>query len=251
MTVVRMVNRTKFRWLAFMIITICAVSSNIDKASNVPNVEFLVYELNSPYYICYYLMFGIILLKGDINTKEYNLRVYNSFGLRSILVDTLSSGLLIVFLSIVSIVLVNIITNRTFVFQPEQFQIDSINYLTTSSAIVLSIILIYSRCLVCLLTVCVLNNSRNLSIGFTVLLFTFIDRWLYEIFDIAQPLGITLLEHSTIFYCEAVAPASKSAVRIPFFLSFAIWMILIAILIAILTIELKSWKRDVDSESKL
>lgn len=60
-----------FRWIVLSIFLFCAVLSDADSISTLTGTEWLIYELNNPYFICYYLIFAIILIKGDVNTSNY------------------------------------------------------------------------------------------------------------------------------------------------------------------------------------
>ena len=89
------------------------------------------------------------------------------------------------------------------------------------------------------------TQFASVSLRTMILLFTVIDRWFYEVLNIYQPLGFTLLEHSTIFYSEAVAPTSNDATRISFYVSLAVWIILISLFTALILLQQQSLVRSI------
>lgn len=173
------------------------------------------------------MIFAIILIKGDVNTSNYRQNASTH-----IFLDILLTSIFLILLSTICCLLTYIIKNGSISFPYNTFQIDTKNTLSALPSLLLTILLLLLKSNFCMIFISVINFKSNLPMGFFVLLFTVIDRWFYEVLNIYQPLGFTLLEHSTIFYSEAVAPTSN-VVAAPYIQKF---LILLLILTELLTI---------------
>lgn len=186
------------------------------------------------------MIFAIILIKGDVNTSNYRQNASTH-----IFLDILLTSIFLILLSTICCLLTYIIKNGSISFPYNTFQIDTKNTLSALPSLLLTILLLLLKSNFCMIFISVINFKSNLPMGFFVLLFTVIDRWFYEVLNIYQPLGFTLLEHSTIFYSEAVAPTSNDATRISFYVSLAVWIILISLFTALILLQQQSLVRSI------
>ncbi len=187
--------------------------------------DFIIRELSSPFYICYYLPFSFLLLWSLLYKKTIKKP------LKTQIVRCAIKSLCFVICSIVILILAYLLYNG-YKIRGEKVLIDSDNAMSVLEIILYSIFLNTLRLGFYYLCVSTLNLLTHKCIGFlSILVMVFIDRWAYECFNILYPIGITPIEHTAVFYVEAMAPAIPPYTRLPIGLSILYWLIAISLFI--------------------
>lgn len=219
---------------------ICIAPTTMD---GVGIFEFSVAIFNDPIFICYIMLFAQLLITAD----TYASSIYRNFDDYLVLyVKGVKRWVFYnyIFLAIESIVLLFAIIAVAWVFffsslagnnafQNIWISITGIsNNVSPFNGFLLSLLFGFLRILFLSLLTFQINLLSKHCIGFLgCVSVTLIDRFLYEAFDIMQPLKITLLEHTRVLYTEAVAPAWDNPVRTGYLQSVLIWLILIILLL--------------------
>ena len=208
-------RRLIFIALFFFFVTYLECTSS--NAGIQPYIGFFIKVINSNMAICYYFMIAILvanaeaLSDGKKNAPSVNrdIKVSNRWHpYLSLVLNCVCVILLFCTCTLISYIL----AGGSNFSNAEVVTISSTQYLSGTIALVLSITFVLLRCLSLSFLMALINRMTSKMTGFiAVILITIIDRWLYEAFDVANPLGVLPIEHSRVFYTEAVAPMLNNA----------------------------------------
>ena len=241
-----------WRWLLLVIFYFMIIFFDIKAhAGNYSLIEFIIRELNEYFNICYYFLFAIVIISSDIYDSSNEI-FYNHFiikmgrakYIKANIIYTIILSLIILTIFIFIILVIYLITFKAIYIPNENNMMDlGLINLSWASGFLFSFSLILFRLIFLNSGVFLTNFKLNYPIGFLFPFFiTIIDWWFYEIFQIMEPIFILPIEHSRIFYTEAVAPAVNNILRVSYGISYIYWLVLIGVELIFMTIFIN--KRD-------
>jgi hypothetical protein len=197
--------------------------------------------------LCFLLPFAWLLIIGDINILTEPKSITNKL---NCLLRALSNILLINFVLIISLLLIDTIS---LLINTGTLSLWSGNPVFNGFPTVLvSILFLFFRFVFFSLVICLLNMNLKNPLGIIgVIIINLLDWKFYSIFNLMKPLGILPIEHTRIYYTEALAPMVAGDSRFSFALSFAYWGIIIIILLAMIFLSLKRLITKIDNNESL
>jgi len=237
-------------WYRILLLSIClfaALYSDTKICFNgdyvgMTTLEFLVYIMNAEINICFYLLFAIFITAGDIFWNVEKQILYTdkkkSVYFLHMMLKIFKRVLITIFYYLAIGILVYLI-NGALNFTNEWTLGTDIG--TPLFALLFSIIFLIARLSFFGIIIATINVKSKYPFGIVVpIIMSMIDYWFYYIFNISIPLFILPIEHTRVFYTEAVAPTSDMYSRVSYFSSFLYWGILIFIAITIFKNVLKN-----------
>lgn len=237
------------RWVAFIFLLLTSIYYLFMfylPLTPTPSIsEFILVMFNDQTFICYYVLFFLILIGADSYSSvilKFNDQVFSVIGNRKVWLDSYLVYLYIISLFlIISIAIAAISLPAIFgcKFVTEKFW--NVNY----SQYVLGHGQLFTIINILLLLLCRIFTFLNIIFCMNLIAQTYplgiivasivslLDKFFYEMFDIMVPIGILPIEHTRIFYTEAVAPANTFATRTSLASSYLYWVLLCLIIITI------------------
>lgn len=195
--------------------------------------EFVAYEANDYFNICYYLSFFLLLLSADLGSKHPE-RLSAGQGLG---VAAAFSGLEVLLYFLLPMLVCIVVSGEVDFSGAWSGLMDQqvAEMYSPWGAMGVAWLLLFARALFLNNLALVVNRATGRPMGmFAILGALLIDWWLYEIFDVAIPWGILPIEHTRLSYTEAAAPAFGEVARGPVWVSLLYWAALIGLLVAVL-----------------
>ena len=231
-------------WRWFLLVAFFGMITFFDiqsfaKNNNPSFVETVILELNNYFNICYYFLFAIIIISSDIfncSKEVFYDQVFIKLGTRkkyikanSIYIAVLSLITLLIFI-IITFIIYMIIYKGLYSIHSNNMEIFGLPNLSIVSGFLLSFSLVICRLIFLNASMFLINIKLNYPVGFLFVFFiSLLDWWFYEVFQIMEPLFILPIEHTRIFYTEAVAPAMQTVSRVGYNVSYIYWIALIVI----------------------
>ena len=226
-----------WRLLAAVLFLVIAVYFDYNSLSRALSVqEFVVYEANEYFNICFYMTFFLLLLSGDL----FSGKALKPASLRQGLTAAAIISALEILIYFILIGMVNIIMSGQVDFSSQwtanaALEDSLIQGYSPWTAFGLSFLLLFFRALFLNSLTILINQLSGRPYGFfAVIGVLFLDWWFYELFDIAKPLFLLPIEHSRLPYTEAAAPAFEETARCDLWISILYWLALIGIVMAVI-----------------
>ena len=219
-------KRYIWRYFFVMIVLFFTVYTDYSLYNDITTLDFITLQLNDALCICFYLLYTYNLIIGDINANG----------------NQIDAWLRIATSAIIIIAIYIVCCNGVYLLHEKHLDYNGTSVVNTLYglnpviATLQSIILVYFRLVFIGGIVLVFNSLWNAPVGILFSsMVTVFDWWFYDLMNIPSPLGITPLEHTRLFFTEAMAPAGADVSRTTSpFISILVWICLIAILVAIM-----------------
>ena len=192
--------------------------------------------------LCLLLPFAWLLIIGDINilTKPKSITNRVNCLLRVLFNIILINTFLIVLLFLTDTISLLINTGSLSLWSDSPV-------FNGFSTVLVSILFLLFRFVFFSLVICLLNMNLKNPLGIIgVIIINLLDWKFYSIFNIMKPLGVLPIEHTRIYYTEALAPMTAGDSRFSFAISFAYWVIIIITLLVMICFSLKKPITNID-----
>lgn len=205
-------------------------------------VEFIINYLNDSLAIVYIMSFVLILVASEVYNGSKNtfddylyLRTGNRKNwLKCMVLYTvvLCARVLLIFIAISAFMY--FLFSKQFVFYSNEWKMTDywIIGIDHFSAIIFSILFVWARLFLISLIILQINLiCTRFPFGFVSVLFFMVIDLTYQVFHINKPLNLLPIEHTRIFYTEAMAPAFGHVARGDIFSSIVYWLFLISLVL--------------------
>ena len=232
-----------YRWLCAILFLILVLAWSLASGKIVTSnmldsfLDIFIYHYTDPFLICYYSLFVIIILCSDINSKlgysqeqQIVIRVLPREQLTKCTVYACATNSVIITMLITCCMTILIIMQYGIIpFSTHKYlSLFAMDHVLSIVGMIFSQILMFCRIFFIILGIAILNILSKNAPGFLfAVAVTQIDWWFYHIFQIEQPWFILPIEHTSILYTEALAPAGSTSVRPNYWFSLLYWQCLI------------------------
>ena len=222
------------RWTIYVLLSIGIAYIGIDLACLEIGYSSTYYEVqilinNRTELIGFAWLWAVMLIISDfgLGVKKYTPSVVIQKTLY------LSTVLVVLFHVVVLLACLLSVNNRALLFENKWTYENELlmQDISPAVAVFISALLVFLRTFFTTLLMYMLNQRMKFAYGVVVPFIMFLFDWLfYYTFKISEPLRILPVEHTRIFYTEAMAPNWNEVPRFSYWISIAYWLILIAIL---------------------
>jgi len=241
-----------WRWLLLLVLFVGVSFNSYDfmkfSIHSQPGLfDIIVYQNNDITQLCFILPFAWFLIIGDIgngNALNKKIKLFN-YMLREIRYIFLVNIIVIVLLFFLNIISLLLNTGTISLWAGRQVG-------NGISTLVISLLFLYLRFVFLSLVIYLINMNLKNQLGILgAIVISLFDWKFYSVFQIAHPLGILPIEHTRIYYTEAIYPMGPGDSRFSISVSFVYWGLIIILLSILILWSLKKLKTKKNVEKKV
>jgi hypothetical protein len=237
--------------ISFMSLETCSYLSSCFGKYIPSFYDILIYQTNSSRMICFlFTIIVFLLMIRVISTQKCNELISGDIKLKTLIINVLRRFLIFYIMLLITNFIIYILYYRFYWagFNNNWIYINELALARFSPlfSMILSLTFLLLRMFTLTLLALSITIYSKKEIAFIVIVvMTLLDWGIQSLLIILKPLGFLPIEHTRVFYTEALLPNNEGYTRIPFIDSIFYWTILITIFFVAISLRIKHKKKDV------